>query len=125
MLSHVLLVESDATLAKYLGNLIGKHSGCACHHSPSFDEGVERLDTGNYWLAVVDLDPLDDRSRRLATQLRRSHPELRLIGLDSLPSRSAGPDGSFDVIIQKPFIAEPLVAALPGLREVDTVSQPA
>jgi DNA-binding response OmpR family regulator len=125
MLSHVLLVESDTTLAKYLGDLIGKHSGCACHHSPSLDEGLERLDTGNYWLAVVDLDLLDDRSRRLAAELRKSYPELRLIGLDSLPGPPVGPVGSFDAIIQKPFIAEPLVAALPSLREGDAVSQPA
>jgi DNA-binding response OmpR family regulator len=125
MLSHVLLVESDATLAKYLADLIGEHSGCACHHSPSLAEGIERLDTGNYWLAVVDLDLLDDRSRRRAAELRKSYPELQLIGLDSLPSYSADPDGSFDVVLQKPFIAEPLVAALPGLREGDAVSRPA
>ena len=125
MLSHVLLVESDTTLAKYLGDLIGKHSGCACHHSQSLDEGVERLDTGNYWLAVVDLDLLDERSRRLAAELRRSYPELRLIGLDSLPSRFVDTDGSFDVMIQKPFVAEPLLAVLPGLREGNAVSRPA
>jgi DNA-binding response OmpR family regulator len=125
MLSYVLLVESDTTLAKYLADLIGEHSGCACHRSPSLDEGIERLETGNYWLAVVDLDLLDDRSRRRAAALRKSYPELRLIGLDSLPNRLAGPDGSFDVVIQKPFIADPLMAALPGLREGDVVSRPA
>jgi DNA-binding response OmpR family regulator len=125
MLNHVLLVESDTTLAKYLAELLGEHSGCACHHSPSLDEGLERLDTGTYWLAVIDLDLLDDRSRHLAAELRKSYPELRLIGLDSLPSPPVDPDGSFDAIIQKPFIAEPLVAALPGLRESGVASRSA
>ena len=80
---------------------------------------------GNYWLVVVDLDLLDDRARRRAAGLRDSYPELRLIGLDSLPGHSRDINGFFDVVIQKPFIADPLVAALPGLREGDAVSQPA
>jgi len=114
MHSDVLLIESDPTLAKYLVDLIRTQTGCACHWVSTLADGVERLDTGSYWLIVVDLDLLDDRARRQIVALRTARPSLRIVGLDSLPDHHL--NGAFDVIIQKPFVADPLLATLPTLR---------
>jgi hypothetical protein len=48
--------------------------------------------------------------------LRRAHPAVRLVGLDSLAEhRARGEDSPFDAIIPKPFLIDPLLAALPTL----------
>jgi len=114
MHSRILLIVSDPTVAKYLRALIGSSGGAGCHVATTLEEGLARLEAGGYGLAVIDVDPLSDRARQRASELSNSCPGLKVVGLGSLPEH--GLRGGFDVVIQKPFVAEPLLAALSDRR---------
>ncbi|MFP4058520.1 MAG: hypothetical protein ACLF0G_16760 [Candidatus Brocadiia bacterium] len=113
MKSKVLLIESDATLAKRLTALL-RQSRFHCDHCLSLAEALERLGQGAYEAAVLDLDLAGLEPEAASRKLRDGHPSLLLIGLDSMAEHRLG-DGdltAFDALIPKPFVADALLEAL-------------
>ncbi len=110
---RILLVESDSTIRKHLVGLLTR-VGHPCTPVASVRAALLELSVRPYGVIVADLDlgAVDG----LADQLRAACPEARLIALQSsleLPTRPGSGRG-FDTVIAKPFVADPLLAALPA-----------
>jgi len=116
MPSRVLLVVADATLGKHLCRQIARH-GLLCHLTASAADALDELAQRHYPVAVLDLDLLDSSAAAVARRLRAVRPGLHLVGLDSMAWRHGADDtsGLFHAVIPKPFLIEPLLAALSDL----------
>ena len=112
---RILLIVGDPTVGKHLAALVAGR-GYECSVVPSLAEAGRELRERAYALVILDLDLLGDDPVPTARQFRRAHPTVRLVGLDSLAEhRARGGDSPFDAVIPKPFLIDPLLAALPTL----------
>ena len=118
----VLLVESDSTIRKYLGDLL-RRGGHPCTSVASLGAALRELGERPYLTIIADLDLAGDDAGGLAARLRRACPGACLIGLQSSAELPGGAqsDGAFDTIIVKPFVADPLLAILPALAQAPAV----
>lgn len=116
MARHILLVEADPTIRKHLAALI-ERAGHRCFSVDSLAAAVREAGRHPYPLVIVDLDEAGRDPVECAQTLRAVAPGARLLGLDS--SGTCPPD-AFDLIVAKPFLADPLLAALPTLLPAET-----
>jgi DNA-binding response OmpR family regulator len=111
MQARVLVVESDPTIRKLLAAFLGSR-GYPCHGVESISAALDALRRESCSLIILDLD-LTERGDAVA-ELRSACPAVRLIGLDSLAEQRIGnpAQARLDAVIPKPFLADPLLAAM-------------
>lgn len=117
MQARILLVEADALISKHLVTLIRRH-GYSCEAVSSLSAALDALRRDAFGLIILDLDLPGTDPSAIAKELRGIRPEVRLVGLDSVAESRGGGASSpaaFDAVIPKPFVVEPLLAALPCL----------
>ena len=114
MRCKILLVEPDPTISKHLAFLI-RQRGYECHAVASVPSALAELRRRPYEVIIVDLDLTGGRPQACATEFRDAGAAARLIGLDSRgePPGDDPVHHAFDAVIPKPFVVEPLFAALP------------
>ena len=116
-MSHrILLVEADATIRKHLVGLI-RRLGHDCAPVASLAAALDELRQRPCSLVIVDLDVACGNPASLAAQMRLADATVRLVALDShgAPPGDDPAHQSFDAVIPKPFLVEPLLATLPAL----------
>jgi CheY-like chemotaxis protein len=131
----VLLIEADAVIRKHLSALI-RESGHGCCPVASVRAGLDELRQRPYSFVILDFDllgacppaagvtsdegrvsrgkkknssSLDTRPSSVARRLRSAHPDVCLIGLDSMGQRGSS---LFDAVIPKPFVFDALLEVL-------------
>jgi len=117
MAADVVLIIPDRTVAKYLATVLARH-GLACHQAATVAQAVALLRAGGQWAAiVVDCDLMTRRHLADLRELKKAHPTIPLLALDSLATRHTcdQPDPLFDALVPKPFVLKPLLAALKRL----------
>ncbi|MFW6108784.1 MAG: hypothetical protein ACOC8D_03110 [bacterium] len=115
MSRRILLIESDPTIRKHLAALL-ERVGHSCSPVDALEPALREARRHPYPLIIVDLDDAGADLAGWADTLRSVAPDARLLGLDST---GTCPPNLFDVLVPKPFLAEPLLAALPGLLPAD------
>jgi len=114
MPATVLLVAHDHTVAKYLARALARN-GYRCFRAATAAEPLETIEAGGPWAAVVvDLDLLGSRARDRLAEVKKAHPGLPLIALDSLCGYCGQMTGAepFDAVVAKPFVLSPLLSLL-------------
>jgi len=116
MRPRILLVEPDPTIRKHLAALL-ERLGYACASVATLVDAMAEARREPCALIIVDLDLAGGDPDDCAARLRAAAPAARLIALDSdgLPALDA-----YDALIPKPFLADPLLAAIPGLLPTDS-----
>jgi len=120
MRRRILLVEGDPTIRKHLAALLAR-LGYPCCPVASLAAALAEVESETYPLIIVDLDLAGGDPRGVAVRLRTLAPAARLVGLDSAAAASGADPAldAFDAVIAKPFLADPLLAAIPQLLPAD------
>lgn len=111
MAGRILLVEGDATIRKHLIALL-RRLGFTCRSVGSVAAALDEARRQRYPLIIVDLDLTGRDPHGCAAHLRNAAPSARIVALDG---NGDSPVDAFDAVVPKPFVAEPLLAALPTL----------
>ncbi len=112
----ILLIEADPTIRKHLSTLLDAR-GYQCLAIPSLEAALAEAPRRSYAVVVVDLDLAGSDAGAMAGCLRGAAPTAQLVGLDA----GGGVRGleAFDLVVAKPFLAEPLLAAISQLLPPD------
>jgi len=113
MADRILIVEDEAKLARFV-ELELVHEGYEVDKAPDGREGLEKLESGGYDLALLDIMLPGLNGLEVLRRARRTvdTPVIMLTARDSVMDKVAGLDMGAEDYITKPFEIEELLARI-------------
>ncbi len=113
MAERILIVEDEAKLARFV-ELELTHEGYAVDKAPDGRDGLEKLESGNYDLALLDIMLPGLNGLEVLRRARRTvdTPVIMLTARDSVMDKVTGLDMGAEDYITKPFEIEELLARI-------------
>ena len=113
-MTRILLVEDEEKLARFV-ELELTHEGYQVDKSPDGRDGLEKLESGAYDLALLDIMLPGLNGLEVLRRLRKSDdhvPVIMLTARDAVMDRVTGLDMGADDYVTKPFSIEELLARI-------------
>ena len=113
MAEKILIVEDEAALARFV-ELELTHEGYEVDKSPDGRDGLEKLESGRYDLALLDIMLPGLNGLEVLRRARRTvdTPVIMLTARDSVMDKVTGLDMGAEDYITKPFEIEELLARI-------------
>ena len=113
MSERILIIEDEAALARFV-ELELTHEGYSVDKSPDGRDGLEKLETGGYDLALLDIMLPGLNGLEVLRRARRTvdTPVIMLTARDSVMDKVTGLDMGAEDYITKPFEIEELLARI-------------
>ena len=113
MAEKILIVEDEAKLARFV-ELELTHEGYEVDKAPDGRDGLEKLESGNYDLALLDIMLPGLNGLEVLRRARRTvdTPVIMLTARDSVMDKVTGLDMGAEDYITKPFEIEELLARI-------------
>ena len=113
MPERILIIEDEAKLARFV-ELELMHEGYQVDKSPDGRDGLEKLETGSYDLALLDIMLPGLNGLEVLRRARRTvdTPVIMLTARDSVMDKVTGLDMGAEDYITKPFEIEELLARI-------------
>ena len=113
MAERILIVEDEAKLARFV-ELELTHEGYEVDKAPDGREGLEKLESGGYDLALLDIMLPGLNGLEVLRRARRTvdTPVIMLTARDSVMDKVTGLDMGAEDYITKPFEIEELLARI-------------
>jgi len=126
MPEKILIVEDEAKLARFV-ELELTHEGYQVDKSPDGRDGLEKLETGQYDLALLDIMLPGLNGLEVLRRARRTvdTPVIMLTARDSVMDKVTGLDMGAEDYITKPFEIEELLARIRAALRTANRRQPA
>ena len=126
MAEKILIVEDEAKLARFV-ELELAHEGYQVEKSPDGRDGLEKLESGAYDLALLDIMLPGLNGLEVLRRARRTvdTPVIMLTARDSVMDKVTGLDMGAEDYITKPFEIEELLARIRAALRKGKSRQPA
>lgn len=112
-MAKILIVEDEEKIARFI-ELELKHEGYETGKAGNGREGLEKAESGQYDLMILDVMLPELNGFEVLRRLRRtsSMPVIMLTARDAVMDKVAGLDGGADDYMTKPFAIEELLARI-------------
>ena len=126
MSEKILIIEDEASLARFV-ELELVHEGYQVEKSPDGRDGLEKLESGAYDLALLDIMLPGLNGLEVLRRARRTvdTPVIMLTARDSVMDKVTGLDMGAEDYITKPFEIEELLARIRAALRKSAKRQPA
>lgn len=113
MATKILVVEDEEKIARFI-ELELKHEGYEVEKAGNGREGLERAQSGEFSLMVLDIMLPELNGFEVLRRLRKTSqmPVIMLTARDSVMDKVSGLDGGADDYMTKPFAIEELLARI-------------